>query len=328
MASKFETETCTGISSKALEDLTNRAAELSNEKRKRKAVLQEMGAEIAILWEQLRIPEEEQRQFTESVKGLGTDTIEKGQMELRRLQALKSSMLGKLIEEARQTINDLWNETNATDVMKQEFKAMYVTDEKDFNDALLENHEEYIQELQERYENMKPIVRLIERREDILRQRMEYEELQKDSDRLKQRGAAMAKQLMEEEKMAKRIKKELPKLTKHLEEKLVEWQHSTGEEFQYNGKPYFTVMAEQEEEWLQHKANEMQMKLKKKQEEQTFEENKYLGKSTLPTKKAPGIRPLAESNRLNNNNEHRPRNTSEVTKPVRAISATRSRLTT
>lgn len=328
IASKFESDTCTGINSKSLEDLTNRASELSNEKRRRKAILQEMGAEIAILWEQLRIPEEDQRLFTDSVKGLGMDTIEKGRGELRRLQALKATMLGNLIEEARQSIRDLWEETNATELMKQGFKAMCVDNEEDFDDELLEKHEEYIQELQDRLEQIKPIVRLIERREDILRQRMEYDQLQKDSDRLKQRGAAMAKQLMEEEKMARRIKKELPKLTKHLEEKLVEWHHATGEDFQYQGKVYFDVMAAQEDEWLQHKATEMQMKLKKKQEEQTLEENKYLGKNTAPTKKTLSMRPLTDSNRLVNNNDNRPRNVSEVTKPERAVAMPRSRLTT
>jgi protein regulator of cytokinesis 1 len=333
MSSKFETEDCTGISSKALEELTNRASELSNEKRKRKTMLQEMGAEIAILWEQLRIPEEEQRLFTDSVKGLGMDTIEKGQHELRRLKSLKANMLGKLVDDARQAIRDLWEETNASETMREEFEAMHVEDENAYDDDLLEKHEEYIQELQDRLEQMKPILRLIERREDILRQRMEYDELQKDSDRLKQRGAAMARQLMEEEKMARRIKKDLPRLTKHLEEKLAEWIETTGEEFQYQGRVYIDVMAQQEDEWHQYKTNEMQMKLKKKQEEQQFEENKYLGKTAVTKKKTTATRPLGDSNRLSNNNERpssriRQRNTNEIRKPVRGSSASRSRLTT
>lgn len=332
MASKFETEECTGISSKALEELTNRASELSNEKRKRKTMLQEMGAEIAILWEQLRIPEEEQRLFTDSVKGLGMDTIEKGQTELRRLKSLKASMLGNLIDEARQVVRDLWEETNASVPMRQGFQAMEVHDENMFDDDLLEKHEEYIQELQDRLEQMKPIIRLIERREDILRQRTEYDELQKDSDRLKQRGAAMARQLMEEEKMARRIKKDLPRLTKNLEDKLVEWQESTGEDFQYQGRIYVDVMAQQEEEWHQYKTNEMQMKLKKKQEEHQFEENKYIGKTVVTKKKPMAMRPLGDSNRLGDNERPssriRSRNTNEIKKPVHDASAPRSRLTT
>lgn len=233
-------------------------------------MLQEMGAEIAMLWEQLRVPEEEQQAFTESVKGLGMDTLEKGQAELQRLKAVKGAMLGNLIDEARATIRELWEETNAADTVRQTFEAMFVMDEMQYDDKLLEKHDGCIRELQDRLEQMKPIIRIIERREDILRERMEYEELQKDSDRLKQRGAAMAKQLMEEEKMARRIKKELPKLTKILQDKLTDWRETSGEEFQYHCDVYVDVMARQEEEWVQYKNNEMQLKLKRNKRSKTL----------------------------------------------------------
>jgi len=336
LASEFQTETSTGISAKALEELTTRASELSHEKKKRKTMLQEMGAEIAILWEQLRIPEEDQRIFTDSVKGLGMDTIHKGQNELQRLKTLKANMMGKLIDEARQVIRDLWEETNASEAMREAFTPMAVEEDRLFNDNLFEQHEEHIQELQERLEHMKPIIRLIERREDILRERVEYEELQKDSDRLKQRGAAMARQLMEEEKMARRIKKDLPKMTASLQEKLAEWQQWTGEEFKYQGRVYSEVMMRQEDEWVQYKATEMQMKLKKKQEEHHSEENKFLVKANLPKRKPSNMRPLGDSNRVGHGESDRPpsrlrgRNTTEMPQkpspPVRGTS--RSRLTT
>eukprot|EP00934_Nitzschia_sp_Nitz4_P001643 Nitzschia sp. Nitz4//scaffold35_size145790//10196//12133//NITZ4_003005-RA/size145790-processed-gene-0.173-mRNA-1//1//CDS//3329549049//1643//frame0 len=314
MASKFETDSCTGISSAALEDLTNRVSELSKEKRRRKTLLQDMGAEIALLWEQLHISEEEQRTFTESVKGLGMDTIEKGEQELERLQSLKAAMLGKLIDDARATIRSLWDETNATEAMRQEFDAINVLDENLYDDKVLDQHEKYIRELQDRLERMKPILRTIERREEILKERMHYEDLQKDSDRLKQRGAAMAKQLMEEEKMARRIKKDLPRLTKHLLEKLQEWEETTGEAFQYNGATYTEIMQQQEEEWLEYKSNEMQLKLKKKQEEQKHEDGKYLTNKSRTTslsrkknKGEPlGTRPLADSNRMLSSSSRNP----------------------
>ena len=294
MASRFETDTCTGISSKALEALTNRAAELSGEKKRRKMRLQEMGGEIAMLWEQLRIPEEDQRSFTESVKGLGMDTIEKGEAELSRLMKLKSEMIGTLVSEARETIRNLWEETNATEAHRQSFEPITVQEEKAFDDDLLEKHEDYIRVLKTRLENMKPIMRIIERREDILRERIEYEELQKDSDRLKQRGSAMAKQLMEEEKMARRIKRDLPRLTKVLEEKLIEWKEENSEDFLYRGEVYADVMERQEEEWNDYKEAEMKLKMKKKRAEQVLEENKYLGKTSNPIKKTASGRPLGD----------------------------------
>lgn len=295
MASKFQSDACIGISSKALELLTQRVASLHSEKRRRKVKLQEMGAEIAILWEKLHIPEEEQLAFTKSVTGLGIDTIEKGEKELNRLRSLKSQMLGKLIEEARQTIEELWEQINAMPDMRRSFASFYVKDESLYDDELLEKHEDYIETLEARLEQMKPILRLIERREVILAERIEYEEIQKDSDRLKQRGAELTKQLMAEEKMAKRIKRDLPKMTDHLCEKLLEWKQHHGEDFQFKGEVYLKVMDRQEEEWRSYKEEETQRKLKKKQEERAFVES-----HNIPVvKKRSQAKPLGEGTRHN-----------------------------
>jgi Ase1/PRC1/MAP65 family protein len=229
-----------------------------------------MGAEIAVLWEKLRIPEKQQRAFTQSVQGLGLDTMEKGENELQRLHAMKSAMLGKLIVEARETIANLWEQTNANSESTRSFSPYHVQDEDLFDDDLLEKHEAYIEELQERLEQMRPIIRLIERREVVVRERIEYEELQKDPERLQQRGAAMTKQLMAEEKMAKRIKRDLPKLTELLLEKLAEWKQLHNEDFRFDGQLYLEKMDQQEAQWKQYKAEEMQRKLKKKQEEKSI----------------------------------------------------------
>jgi protein regulator of cytokinesis 1 len=329
LASKFSTDTCVGIGSKALDELTSRVSELSGEKRRRKTKLQEMGADIAMLWEQLRIPEEEQRAFTESVKGLGMDTISKGEAELKRLKTLKGEMLGKLVIESRETIEALWEETNATPEYRNNFALFKVKDEAAFDDDILDKHDDYIRLLQSRLEQMKPILQLIERREKILHERMEYEELQKDSDRLKQRGAAMAKQLMEEEKMARRIKRDLPKLTKLLEDKLREWKEESGEDFQLRGEIYAEVMERQEEEWAQYKESEMQFKLKKKQEEQNLEENKFLGKVNHGGKKKnTTARPLGDS--ALQNHERAPSRSRAMSKPssTEGVARRNARLTT
>jgi protein regulator of cytokinesis 1 len=159
---------------------------------------------------------------------------------------------------------------------------------------LLDNHDAYAASLQARLEEMKPILRTIERREEILRERMEYEELQKDSERLKQRGAAMTKQLMKEEKMARRIKKELPKLTESLIEKLHEWKANHGESFVYHGDVYLSVMDVQEKKWQEYKAQEMHEKLVKRQQEKSCVDNvfKTAGASSVHNKALAKIRPL------------------------------------
>jgi Ase1/PRC1/MAP65 family protein len=266
MASKHRTPTCVGISASAVDELTKRFAELHAEKRRRKEKLQELGADISHLWEKLKVPNEEMLAFQGSVSGLSLDTLRKGQMELDRLLAKKKAMLGNLIDEARSSIVGLWDQTNVPEADRPKAFPPFTT--LDVSEELLVKHEEYIGVLTRRLEQMKPILRLIERREDIVKERMEYEELQKDSERLKQRGAALTKQLLEEEKMARRIKKELPRLTEVLEEKLRDWKQSHGEDFLYQGRQaYLELMEQQEDEWQRYKELELQRKLKKKQEE-------------------------------------------------------------
>jgi len=77
---------------------------------------------------------------------------------------------------------------------------------------------------------------------------MQYDSFQKDPERLQQRGAALTKQLMMEEKMAKRIKKDLPKLSEMLEKKCREWQQEQGEPLLFKGAPYIYTMKRQEVE--------------------------------------------------------------------------------
>lgn len=292
MTSKFRTSSCVGLSASALDELTKRVADLDAEKRRRKKLLQEMGSEIATLWEKLHIPEEEQLSFIESVQGLGMSTIARGEAELKRLNKLKATMLDKLIFDARTTIQSLWGQIDAPRSQRDLFEAFKVP-EAMFTDDLLDEHEEYITVLQTRLEEMKPIMRLIERREEILRERMEYEELQKDPERLQQRGASMTQQLMKEEKMARRIKKELPKLTESLLYQLTEWKEKHGEDFQYSGRIYLDVMDEQEEEWQEYKANEFQRKQMKKKEEMAMATENRFQPFGQPRKHA--IRPLGDA---------------------------------
>ena len=94
MVSMVSTETCVGIGGSALSELTDRVGELNTEKKRRKIKLGELGAEIACLWEKLKIGEDVQREFTESVKGLGMDTLMKG--EVRSAPSQRTNELSKV----------------------------------------------------------------------------------------------------------------------------------------------------------------------------------------------------------------------------------------
>ena len=308
--SLFETPSCVGIGKDVLDRLTSRIAELNGEKRQRRKKLGEMGSAIASLWSLLRIPSEEQRAFTDNISGLGMDTLQKGERELDRLNELKAVMIGKLIREQRQTIEELWERTNATEGEKATFdRYFYINDEDQLTDDLLAKHEEYAGSLNAKLEKMQPILDLIERRESIIEERVELEMLQRDPDRLKGRNAS--KQLMKEEKMMRRVQKELPKITQHLERKLKEWfdenkpSQTEGEvrdedlgHFMYKGLPYLRTMKIQEHEWKTRKERGEQERQRKRQEERSNSSGSAFGSSysKLPGKKSSKWNPPAASN--------------------------------
>lgn len=279
IVSKVETDDCTGISAGTLQALTDRVRELHSEKRRRKSKLTEMGAIIGELWEKLHVPKEEQNAFAQSIDGLGLDTLEKGEKEIARLYALKEVMMGKLVADARKKIEHLWDQTNATDDQKAAFHGMHVHDERLLNDELLSQHEEYIHSLEKKLEQMRPLLEVIEKRESIIQERMQYEEFLKDPTRLQQRGSALTRQLMKEEKMSRRIKKDLPKYTDHLNKKLRDWATAHGEAFLYKGQEYLALMKEQEDEWQEYKENQAQLKRQKKQQEKSLTSGGFLKKN-------------------------------------------------
>lgn len=300
----FESSTCIGIGNSALNRLTSRIAELNSEKRRRRAKLGEMGSIISTLWTMLRISSDEQKAFTMSIRGLGLDTIRKGEAEIARLEEFKGIMIGKLVREQRSIIEELWEKTNSSTNERASFNAYYqIQDDEQLTSEILMKHEDYAASLQSKLHKMQPILNLIAKREAILEERIELDLLQKDPDRLKGRGAT--KQLMKEEKMTRRVTKELPKITSILEDALRQWyaeNKPNNEEsdsdmghFMYNGSPYLQTMHWQEEEWQTRKErNEEERQRKRQEEREASSSNAAFGTSYM---KLPGKKwnPLVDS---------------------------------
>ena len=74
-----------------------------------------------------------------------------------------------------------------------------------FTDELLQEHETYIEHLQQEFDVMKPILKAIETRRSILAQRGEYEALVHDSSRLLRRRGRDSR--LAEEKLERRVTK-------------------------------------------------------------------------------------------------------------------------
>jgi len=302
IVSLFESPTCIGIGNSALDRLTSRIAELNGEKKRRRAKLGEMGSAIAALWSMLRVPSDEQRAFTSGIRGLGLDTLRKGEAEIARLEDLKGVMLGKLVREQRSIIEDLWEKTNSSVAERASFDAYFlIHDDEQLTSQVLVKHEEYVATLKSKLNKMQPILDLIAKRESIIDERVELEFLRKDPGRLKGRYAS--KQLAKEEKMNRRVTKELPKITSMLERTLKQWyaENKPHEEegqvvnpelghFMYQGKPYLQIIQCQEEDWRTRKERDEQERQCKRQEERAASSSAsaafgYTTYKTLPGKK-------------------------------------------
>ena len=302
ITSLFESSSCIGIGNSALDRLTSRIAELNGEKRRRRAKLGEMGQAISVLWTMLRVTEEEQRTFTASIRGLGLDTIRKGELEIARLEELKRAMIGQLVRDQRVVIEELWCKTESSATERESFDVYFrIQDEEQLTSEVLVKHEEYVTSLKAKFRKMQPILDLIAKREAIVEERIELELLQKDPDRLKGRGAT--KQLMKEEKMNRRVTKELPKITFILEETLRQWYAENKPDakdgqpmadsdighFMYQGSPYLQTIQWQEEDWRTRKERSEEERHRKRIEERNASSNVPFGHiayAKLPGKNA------------------------------------------
>lgn len=130
LASVQITPSCVGIGASNLGNLQTRHAELCSLRDERSTYLMEMGEKVAKLWELLGIGEAEQAAFENSLTGgLSEATIQVGEKELARLEALKRTKIVELIAKKRAEVVRLWSETSATEQQRASFTAMAVTDE-------------------------------------------------------------------------------------------------------------------------------------------------------------------------------------------------------
>lgn len=257
LTSYLPSETCVGISTSMLQQVFARTNELVEERDKRSAYLLELGEQISVLWDLLSISEEDQLAIEESLaaNGLSTATIQLGEKELARLEALKKIKMVELINGRRARIEELWNQTSATQEQRSSFKEFYNSNESAFSDDSLQLHDAEVATLETRLETMQPLIKLIQKYEEAVRLRSELEELQKDKDRLKGKGSRLV--LKTEEEMAKKIK-QLPKIVDSLTKLVKEWETREGVEFTMKdstgmGQRCMDVVTETEESWSKKK---------------------------------------------------------------------------
>ena len=253
-------------SSQVIQEISERAVQLNTIKDERIARVEELGKEINVLWDKLKISQNMRNEFLEGVSGISNEAIGCLTDELARLRQVRKDRLSDLVVEARRAIVTLWDEMQYPHDRREYFDGMMKLQVEEFNEDVLTRHEDEVETLTSRREAIKPFIKYIEKREQIIADRAEYEESLKDPDRLLKVGRDTGR-LLREEKLQTRIKKDLPKVTEWLQKKLPIWEEENGTTFFYQGERYLNKMEDVDRAYMEEKeANKVAKEKKKRME--------------------------------------------------------------
>lgn len=162
-----------------------------------------------------------------------------------RLNEKKRDYMHIFVEDARQTLQNLWESLYFSEDEMLEFTPAW-TDI--YTDASLAAHESEISRLEQLLQERKPIIALIDAYRELQRDSIELEQSQQDASRLMARGAGRRdpSRLLREEQMRKRIAKRKPKLMTDLNTSLSRWENENGRPFMVNGERFIDVLRDEE----------------------------------------------------------------------------------
>ncbi|RMZ71348.1 Microtubule associated (Ase1) [Pyrenophora seminiperda CCB06] len=228
-----------GLHNDDLAQLKAKKERLVEEKRSRERRLGQLRTSIEELWDRLGFEESERKQFLTSNRGCGLRTINEYEDELARLNELKRQNLHIFVDEARLTLQDLWDALYFSEDEMLEFTPAF---SEVCSDALLSAHESEIARLEALKEQRLPILQKIDRHRELIKERNDLQQSSQDATRLMARGNKGERRdpgkLLREEKMRKRIAKELPKVEQELKSTLENWEDEYGRPFLVHGNRY------------------------------------------------------------------------------------------
>ncbi|XP_069976410.1 protein regulator of cytokinesis 1-like, partial [Penaeus vannamei] len=185
----------------------------------------ELHERIRLLSDRLGLDPSERDQFLATADGHTPSTLAKLRAELSRLQELKQQNMARFINQLRRELETWWEKCYITDEEKNAFLP-YLSEV--YTEEILEAHDAEVQRLQEYYTENERLFLKIKQRQEVWNKLMELEEKAKDPNRLfGNRGCS----LFQEEKERKRVRNELPRIEKELEDLVLQWEVEKGKPF-------------------------------------------------------------------------------------------------
>ncbi|XP_027211206.1 protein regulator of cytokinesis 1 [Penaeus vannamei] len=185
----------------------------------------ELHERIRLLSDRLGLDPSERDQFLATADGHTPSTLAKLRAELSRLQELKQQNMARFINQLRRELETWWEKCYITDEEKNAFLP-YLSEV--YTEEILEAHDAEVQRLQEYYTENERLFLKIKQRQEVWNKLMELEEKANDPNRLfGNRGCS----LLQEEKERKRVRNELPRIEKELEDLVLQWEVEKGKPF-------------------------------------------------------------------------------------------------
>ncbi|KAK9472746.1 microtubule associated protein-domain-containing protein [Dipodascopsis tothii] len=234
-----------GLTNDALARLTAKKNALQAETDDRIRRLGAVKDEVQHLWQKLSEDDSTVRAFDRAHRGIALPVIAAYEHELARLNEKKRDYMHIFVEDARQSLQKLWDSLYFSEEEMLEFTPAW-TDI--FTDASLAAHESEIARLERLLAERKPVLALIEQWRGLQRDSAELEQSQQDSSRLMSRGAGRRdpSRLLREEQMRKRIAKQKPKVMADLRSALVAWESETSHPFMVNGERFLDTLRDED----------------------------------------------------------------------------------
>lgn len=215
---------------------------LLDEKRQREEKISNLSEQVFKLWKKLEEDETYISNFEKSNRGLGLNVLHAYEKEYERLMEKKRQHIGVFIQDARSTLEDLWDKLYFSEEETLQFTPAW---SDVVTDASLEAHEAEIARLEKLLEERQPIIQLIDQYKELQNEEQELQSSTQDASRLLQRGRRDPTRLLREEQMRKRIAKKKPRVMQELKAGLDEWQKRNGKPFYINGEDFGKILEQE-----------------------------------------------------------------------------------
>nr|XP_053631217.1 protein regulator of cytokinesis 1-like isoform X4 [Cherax quadricarinatus] len=205
---------------------------------------------IRLLYDRLEVDPSERDIFLDTIHGHTPSVLKKLQQEMHRLEELKHQNMARFINKLRRELEVLWDKCYISENERNAFTPYFA---EGYTDEVLKAHDNEVQKLQTYYSDNKLIFMKIKQRHEIWNKLVELEEKANDPNRLfGNRGCS----LLQEEKERKRVKNELPRVEKELEDLVLAREKKDGQQFLVEGKTISDYIMDQWHQYHEQKEQE------------------------------------------------------------------------